>query len=174
MSLTEASAELAASRDAFLAAIRGADAAQWHFRPAPDAWSLGEVAEHVTLISRDIGAMVRGPLLATPAVDDPPGEMEARIRRYLPDRTRKVAAPERYLPVGTWTTRDEVEEVYRTTREALLAWLRDTDAPLRANRLPHYRLGPLDGLEWLVFLAAHDRRHVAQIAELRAAPGYPG
>ena len=37
------------SRAEFLAAVDGVTAAQWKWKPAPDRWSVGEVAEHVVL-----------------------------------------------------------------------------------------------------------------------------
>jgi hypothetical protein len=67
--------------------------------------------------------------------------------------------------VGTWGSREELAAAYAASRDELLAWLRETNAPLRSHRLPHPRLGPMDGVEWLVFLATHDQRHVAQIRE---------
>jgi uncharacterized damage-inducible protein DinB len=159
--------ELEAARAAFLAAIDGLDEATWRARGAEGTWSIAEIAEHVALVSRDIGRMVRGPLLRTPPVEEPESGMEARIRTFLPDRSRKVVSPDRFLPVGTWATREALAAEYAASRDELLAWLRSTDAPLRAHKLPHPRLGPLDGVEWLVFLAEHDRRHVAQIEEAK-------
>ena len=164
--------ELEVARDAFVASIDGLDAAQWGFRPAPGQWSIAEIAEHVTLVAREIGRMLRGPLLATP-VDDAHAPTEAAIRMRLLSRTFKARSPERFLPCGTWSSVAAVREEYLTSREALLAWLRDTDAPLRAHRMPHPALGPLDGVEWLAFLAAHDLRHVAQIEDAKGAAGYP-
>jgi len=37
------------SRQEFLAAIDGVSEAQWAWKPAPERWSLGEVAEHIVL-----------------------------------------------------------------------------------------------------------------------------
>src|ERR1700694_600652 len=37
------------SRKEFLAAIDGVTEAQWKWKPAPERWSVGEVAEHVVL-----------------------------------------------------------------------------------------------------------------------------
>src|ERR1041384_1993557 len=37
------------SRQQFLAAIDGVNEQQWKWKPAPDRWSVGEVAEHIVL-----------------------------------------------------------------------------------------------------------------------------
>jgi hypothetical protein len=34
---------------------------------------------------------------------------------------------------------------------------------------PHPALGPLNGYQWFLFLAAHEGRHTAQIREITAA-----
>lgn len=164
--------DLEAARDAFLAAIEGLHEAQWRFRPSPEQWSIAEVAEHVTLVSQAIGRTVRGPLLSAPA-DAAHLPDEARVRARLLGRTHKAKSPDRFLPVGTWGTRDEVRAAFVASREELLDWLRHTDAPLRAHAMPHPALGSLDGVEWLAFLAAHDLRHVAQIEDAKRAAGYP-
>ena len=165
--------ELAAARTAFLTAIDGLTDAQWRFRAEAGTWSIAEIAEHVALVAESVTGLVRGPLLATAPTDEPTEAKEEMIRRRLPDRSRKVSAPDRFMPVGPWSTREAVAHAYARPREELLAWLETTDAPLRGHRLPHFRLGMMDGVEWLVFLAAHDQRHVAQIAEVKRAAGYP-
>jgi hypothetical protein len=35
-------------------------------------------------------------------------------------------------------------------------------------------LGDLDGYQWLLLLASHTDRHVAQMEEVKAQAGYPG
>ena len=41
-----------AGRKTFLDAIAGLSEAQWKFKPAPDRWSIAEIAEHVILNRR--------------------------------------------------------------------------------------------------------------------------
>jgi len=166
--------DLMHARDAVLAALADLEGRQWRFRPSPDAWCVAEIAEHLVLVARNVGGMVRGPLLDTPPTDEPKEAIEDLLRRRLPDRTRKATAPEGATPVGTWSSSMALVSAYVAAREELLEWLRTTDAPLRRHRLPHFRFGVMDGVEWLVFLAAHDLRHVAQVEEVKRAPGYPG
>jgi len=166
--------DLVQARDAVLAALDGVGEAQWRFRPAPEAWSIAEIVEHVVLVARNVGGMVSGPLLATPPTDEPKDAIEDLLRRRLRDRSYKATAPERVLPVGTWPSSTALVAAYVAARDELLEWIRTTDAPLRRHRMPHFRFGVMDGVEWLVFLAMHDLRHVAQVEEVKRAPGYPG
>ena len=39
--------------------------------------------------------------------------------------------------------------------------------------MEHPALGPLDGYQWVLFLAAHSVRHTKQILELKASAGFP-
>jgi len=164
--------ELEDARDAFAASIEGLDPGQWRFAPGPEQWSIAEIAAHVTMVSHEIGLMLRGPLLSAP-VDEGHAPSEAAVRRRLLSRDYKVKAPERFVPIGIMATAEELRREFLTHRAELLEWLRHTDAPLRSHRLPHPRLGPLDGVEWLAFLAAHELRHVAQIEDAKVAIGYP-
>lgn len=40
---------LQSTHDAFLKSISGLSEKQWRFKPAPDRWSVAEVAEHITI-----------------------------------------------------------------------------------------------------------------------------
>ncbi|MDP6579723.1 MAG: hypothetical protein QF681_03625 [Vicinamibacterales bacterium] len=55
-------------------------------------------------------------------------------------------------------------------------WGRQTGNPgLRAHTLEHHRpaFGILNAYQWLPYIPLHDRRHLWQIAEIKAAPDYP-
>ena len=53
------------SRTEFLAAIDGLSEAQWKWKPAPDRWSVGEVAEHIILAEAGQFANVKKALSST-------------------------------------------------------------------------------------------------------------
>src|SRR5712671_4223566 len=57
------------SRKEFLAAIDGLTDQQWKWKPAPDRWSVGEVAEHIVLAEAGQFANVKA-ALAAPATPD--------------------------------------------------------------------------------------------------------
>src|SRR5580658_2717257 len=47
------------TRDNFIKSIAGLSPAQWTFKPAPDRWSVAEVAEHITLSESTLFGLVR-------------------------------------------------------------------------------------------------------------------
>ena len=54
------------TRQAFLASIKGLSAEQWNFKPAPEVWSVAEVAEHITVSEGTILDLVQQKILAGP------------------------------------------------------------------------------------------------------------
>jgi hypothetical protein len=65
------------SRTEFLAAITGLSEQQWKWKPAPDRWSVGEVAEHIVLAEAGQFANVSKALSSAP---DPDWEAKTKGR----------------------------------------------------------------------------------------------
>ena len=123
-----------------------------------------------------IGGQVRGPLLQAPE-EEPAADAaaaEGRYRTLMADRSAKFNAPEGFAPSGTWATTDALVAAQLANHTTTLHYVHGTQDALRWHRLPHPALGPMDGVQWLVFMAAHTRRHVQQIEEVKQAEGYPG
>ena len=64
------------TREAFLASIKDLSPAQWNFKPAPEVWSVGQVAEHITISEATILDLVQKKILAAPV--DPQQVAEAK------------------------------------------------------------------------------------------------
>ena len=161
--------EIHATGDGFLAALEGITEAEWDFKPAPDRWSANETAEHTTLVLQSITKMVTTTLLTKPL---PPRESAPRVTddqiiARLFDRSTRRQAPDTTHPTGRYGGRGSTIEVFTSTREQLDAWVRRTEADLRQYGSPHPVLGTLDGVQWLLFAAAHTERHTRQIKEAR-------
>jgi hypothetical protein len=164
-------AELEAGAARLHTALASVPDARWTARPAPGAWSAAEIVEHLILVEQGIGRLLAERLPAAPDDPDPaPEVMEARIRAVMGNRAEiRVTSPEPYAPTGRWPTPAALREAMAATRAATLAFARTTTIPLRARRAPHPRLGPLDGVQWLVFTGAHADRHLEQLREALAA-----
>ena len=50
---------------------------------------------------------------------------------------------------------------------------RQTQDPLREHFFKHPVLGDLDAYQWILLISAHTERHVNQILEVKASPGFP-
>ena len=168
--------ELTSAQEAFVAATRGLSEAQWRFKPAPGKWSIIETAEHIAMVEEAFGGMVRGPLMQS-AVTEPAADAEAtaeRLRQMMADRTTKYSAPEGFQPGGKWATPEALVAAQAANHHSVLHYVHTTQDALRWHRMAHPAIGELDGMVWLVLYAAHTRRHVQQIEEVKKAAGYPG
>lgn len=164
------------SATAFLDAFRGTTADQFHFKPAPDKWSIAQTAEHVIVAETGSGKLIRGKLtreLATPEQVAATVGGEQRIDSRLAGRGVVFPAPDFVLPTGRWQTPREMVDVFEETRNATIDFFLTTDIDLTKHVAAHPALGPLNGYQWAYFLVRHAERHVHQIEAVKATVGYP-
>ncbi len=163
------------TKAAFLASIQGLSAAQWNFKPAPEVWSVAEVAEHITVSESTIMDLVQKKVLAGPADPQLLAESKGKdelVLKAVPDRTTKFKAPEMLQPKARWT-QSELPDVFTASRDKTIEFVRSTQEDLRGHAMPHPVLKALDGYQWLLLLSAHSQRHTAQIQEVKANPNFP-
>ena len=164
------------SAASFLDSFRGTTPEQFHFKPAPDKWSIAETAEHVIVAETGSGRLIRGKLtreLAAPEMLTATQGAEARIDSRLQKRDRIFPAPEFVLPTGRWQTAREMVAIFEESRNATIDFLLATELNLADYAAAHPALGPLNGFQWAYFLVRHAERHVDQIEAVKRAPGFP-
>jgi hypothetical protein len=147
--------------DTLEALLAGLPLADWRWRPADGAWSILEIVGH----------------LLAEEVDD----FRARARLTLEDPARDWPRldPEGAVKTGRFQDRDPAETLreLRRERERSLAWLRSVAAGPWENVHVTPKPPPLAAGDLLASWAAHDARHVEQIAKrlhgLAARDGAP-
>ena len=162
------------SRKEFLAAIDNVTDAQWNWKPAPNRWSVGEVAEHIVLAEASQFANVKK---AIASAADPDWETKTKgktetLVAVLAPRRGKAQAPEAIVPKGQMS-RAEVRQRFLAQREEIVKFATETDAPLKQYIIANPFFGPLNGYHWLIYAPLHTMRHDKQIAEVKATAGYP-
>jgi hypothetical protein len=162
------------SRKEFLAAIGNLTDEQWKWKPAPDRWSVGEVAEHIVLAEASQFANVKLAVASTP---DPAWEEKSRgktekLVAVLAPRLGKVQAAEAIVPRGGMT-QAIVSEMFGKERAEMIRFTVETDLPLKQYMIDNAFFGPLNGYQWLIYAPLHTMRHDKQIAEVKATAGYP-
>ncbi|MCH7747853.1 MAG: DinB family protein [Acidobacteria bacterium] len=164
------------TRDDFLATVTPVTDAQWDFRPGLDRWSIGLIAEHLGLVERGLFGRIERALEgdANPDWQAATAGKDELIEKMLRDRGTPRRAPERVVPIGT-VGREEALRIYRERRARSLAFAETTADPLRTHTVDHHRpvFGTLNGYQWLLYIPLHNQRHIQQIEEIKAAPGYP-
>jgi DinB superfamily len=161
------------SEKEFLQAVEGLTDEQWAFKPGPDRWSVAECAEHIVLAEALLFETATKSL--TVASDE---KWEATLsktdvlRRALPNRSTKVDAPAAIKPRQAMT-RQQLMARFREQRARALAYVQETEAPLKAHTAANPFFGLLNAHQWLLYIPLHHARHNLQIAEVKTSPTYP-
>lgn len=166
---------LHATRKQFLDVVTPLSAAQWSYKPAGGGWSIAEVAEHLAVTEAGTFTAIEKNLRepATPERKTETAGKDDMIMKGVPDRSRKVQAPETVAPTGRWPTRDALVAEFKIRRDSTIAFIEKTPADLRGHMFAHPFLKLLDCYQWVLFLAAHSDRHIQQMQEVMASPGFP-
>jgi hypothetical protein len=167
---------LQTTHDAFIQSISGLSEKQWRFKPAPDRWSVAEVAEHITISESALLGMVQKQVMTSPAAPEKRAEVQGKDEKILtavPDRSHKAQAPEFLKPTNRWANHDELAKAFEEERKATMDYVKTTNDDLRDHFSPHPVLGPMDAYQWILLISAHSERHTKQIAEVKADPNFP-
>src|SRR5579863_2662392 len=108
------------TRDNFLKSIAGLSQKQWTFKPAPDRWSVAEVAEHITVSESTIFGLVQK-LMQSTAAPEKREQVKGKdqlIEQRMPDRSHKAQAPEMLRPTGRFATETELIKAFEDNRSA--------------------------------------------------------
>lgn len=134
-------------------ALAGVDDDEAVWRPAPERWSLVEIACHLLDEERD--------------------DFRARTASTLDDPTRAWPPidPEGWARERDYRSRDlgETLAALRGERLTSLDWLRGLEGADWTRAYEHPKLGSLRAGDLLAAWAAHDLLHLAQIARTRTA-----
>lgn len=162
------------TRKAFLDSIADLSDAQWTFKPAPDRWSIADVAEHIAVSETTILQLVSDKMLNGPPIPRPPNAVsDETLLAWLLDRSSRFQAPEMLRPTHRWGTRDALTKAFLAAREKTMTYVTTTADDLHGHGGPHPVFKMLDGYQWILLLSGHSARHIAQIQEAKASAGYP-
>ena len=155
------------SREDFHASAKGLPESLAKTRPEENRWSVLECVEHVTTVEE----MFLKRLAGGEYTEAPPEDKtkEAALAQRFVDRTTKRQAPETVLPKGRFTSLAEGLQQFQSARDSTLQFARERAADLYTLASVHPAFGPLNGVEALMIIAGHARRHAEQIREVRAA-----
>jgi uncharacterized damage-inducible protein DinB len=161
------------TRVRLVAAVEHLSDEQQTFSPAPGRWSVAELVEHLSIVEGSVVGLLEKLLgkaeessaaaAAAPGLFADPVSIQEFVER---SRAAKYEAPERIRPTGLRLS-DSLARM-KDSRAALHALRpRVERADGRALRFPHPAWGPLDLYQWLLFVGAHEDRHLAQIEALK-------
>ena len=143
--------------------------AQLAFKPAPDAWSIMQVVDHLVVVGpiywQDLQTAMQGPpttVIKSNTDDD--------ILWYGIDRTNRERAIPSEGPKGELRDVRQGLDAIRKQHAQLRQYIRTTSDDLRSRIVK--RQGS-DAYQWALLISTHEQRHILQIREIKADPKFP-
>lgn len=145
----------------------------------PDRWSIAEIVEHVIVVQERVLGPVREQLENAPITPVHPDyqQVDNIIIYQIPSRLAKFPSP---LPVAGGLSRSGAMERLLRNYADMNQRLETTpdlrnhsieSAPIKAISGGKY--SSWDGYQWILAAAAHTERHIKQVLEVVADPGFP-
>ena len=155
--------------------LAGLSEAQTHWRAAEDKWSIAEVVAHLAIAEPQYWDQVKQSM-AKPVEAKPGGEAfkpkatDAGVLWYGIDRTQRNKTAEARTPHGEYKTASAAHAAFQKLRSEITAFVQSTPEDLRGRRFLN---SEMDVYQWLLMITAHSQRHILQIREVKASPGFP-
>ena len=155
------------SRAEFLAAAEGLSEEQAKTTPAPGQWSVLQCVEHIVISEGRFLGWLNNPVPdPVPPMDK---DKEVKFLEGVSSRERRAQAPEPARPTGRFATLAEALDHFKIARSKSIQFAVSQGAGLYSLAAKHPFFGVCNGAEVMVLIAAHSRRHAAQIREVRTA-----
>ena len=143
--------------------------AQLEFHPAPGAWSILDVVDHLVVVGPIYWADLQK-ALKDPPTDRRLSARDADILWYGIDRTHRETAIASENPKGQLRDLQAGLAAYRKQHAQLLQYVTTTKDDLRSHIVQ--RQGS-DAYQWALLISTHEQRHILQIREIKADSKFP-
>ncbi len=161
--MKDVAGHLESTRAELIVVVTGLTEEQARTRPAPDRWSVLECVEHVSFVERRFLGMVQSSEVGTPTERD--AAKEATLAHRVVDRSNKRTAPDAVRPAGKYSSISEALQDFNAARDETLRFASEQGVNLVSRSAIHPVIGPLNGVEALLLIAGHGRRHTEQMRE---------
>ena len=149
--------------------LSGLSDAQLAFKPAPDAWSIAEVLDHLLVVAPIYWNDLQRALM-TPPGNPVARDTDAAILWYGIDRTHREKAIASEIPRGKVRNLEAAIVDYRSHHDRLRRYVETTKDDLRSYLVA--RQGS-DAYQWVLLISTHEQRHILQIREIKASKSFP-
>jgi DinB family protein len=143
--------------------------AQLNFRMAPGKWTVAEVLEHLVIADPTYWQLLQDGMKA------PPKRLEkqatdADVLWYGINRTQHQKTETSKDPKDKKVDVRQGLESFRKLHSMMLDYARTTDQDLRGHAVQEWGV---DAYQCLLEISTHTQRHILQIREIKADPGFP-
>ncbi len=167
--------ELSATHQYLMATLKHLTPDQLNYKSTPESWSIAECLEHIAISEETLPQMLQEMLKSPP---NPASRKEInlsdeKILEMMVDRSQKLKTQEAFTPSGKYGSFEATLKAFTTKRSENMVFLKNTKEDLR-NRVRELPFGKMDGYQVLLFMSGHTERHIKQMEEIKASPGFPG
>lgn len=150
-------------REEVLQSVAGLSDEQLNEQVEEGRWSIMQVLDHLYLMERSVVHVISDQLAN--------GETKSTSEKPIhltTNRSTKVDAPSFVVPSNDFITLDEMKSKLAQSRNALLKVVNSADqSVLKQRTYLHPAFGELSLDQWIPFVGLHEKRHLAQIEELK-------
>ena len=158
-----------------LSSIKGLSVAQLTYKPAADKWSVEDCMKHIAATEIGLWKMTEGSIkgAANPEKRSDIKMTDEDVMMNIENRTNKVKTFPQFEPQNTgFATINDAINSFKENRGKLIDYIKHSEADLR-NHVATLPMGSFDSYQMLLFIGAHSNRHMQQIEEVKADPGFP-
>jgi hypothetical protein len=167
--------ELKDTKNDLLKSVKGLSDAQLNYKASPDRWSIKECFYHITLSEKALWNQLSVAMKESPKPDQR-GEIKVSdedIVKMVEDRSQKVQTIDPLKPnQANWENLTEAMAAFKAARAEHIKYAKSTTEDLR-NHIIQLPFGKVDAYQFILFVSAHSNRHMQQIDEVKADPGFP-
>ena len=142
---------------------------QLNYRPAPDRWTVAEVVQHLVISEPNYWKLLHDALKQPPKKLDQQAT-DADVLWYGIDRTRHDKTPANQNPIDQKIDIALAMKKFLAMHAQLLDMARTSNEDLRSHAVPAWGV---DAYQCLLEISTHEQRHILQIREIKASPGFP-
>lgn len=143
--------------------------AQLNYRYAPGKWTILDVVEHLVTAEPLYWAGFQKSMHAEPSKPKK-ASPDADMLWYGIDRTERQKTGKDEEPVGKLKDVAAGLASYHKMRATLIDYVKTTNDDLRGHVFTDWGV---EGFQGMLGISSHAQRHIMQIREIKAQPGYP-
>jgi hypothetical protein len=130
-------------------------------------WSVAAILEHLSMVEDGAGRLftnISREVEATGAREtDTSSVLGLNDRFQIATSPIKVVAPERIQPKAGLSVEESMARLETARKRLKEAMTRASGLALGNSSMPHPLFGPINGYQWVLATAQHERRHTRQI-----------
>ncbi len=144
--------------------------AQLDYRSAPDKWTIGEVVQHLVIAEPNYWKLLQTGVHRPLAHGFKSKATDADVLWYGIDRSHRQKTSTDQDPHGQPIQIAEALAHFNELRDKMLQYAKMTNDDLRGHDVREWAV---DAYQWFLEISTHSQRHIQQIREIKADPGFP-